>query len=240
MGLGVVIAGLGIGALVAVFMQHNADKLPPVALATLAPATPAPARPTPPPIAIATIEPPRTPRPSPSPSLRPTIGPSAAAAPSRKLLPAGPAAARVAVVTPAPAPAATSTRPPEPSSTAPAASPTSAAPATPVVVTASASPETQSVYDEHATAVVRRYLDALIRGDEKTAYDALGGSGTLSEQTFLDPSAHIVSVKVTRIDASNASVGCEVAAAKGNYYVTFRVTAATSGPYIATHDYIKV
>jgi hypothetical protein len=80
----------------------------------------------------------------------------------------------------------------------------------------------------------------VIRGDEKTAYGALGGSGTLSEQAFLDPTSHIVSLKVTRIDASNASVGCEIESAKGHYYATFHVTAATGGPYISEHDYIKV
>jgi hypothetical protein len=89
--------------------------------------------------------------------------------------------------------------------------------------------------------VVRRYVDALIRGDEKAAQSVLGaGGGTLSEQAFLDPNAHIVSLKVTRIDASNASVGCEIAAAKGNYYATYHVTAGTGGPYISEHDYIKV
>jgi hypothetical protein len=88
---------------------------------------------------------------------------------------------------------------------------------------------------------VRRYIEALIRGDEKTAYLALGGEGgTLSEQAFLDPAARIVSVKVTRIDASNASVGCEIASAKGHFYATYHVTAASSGPYISQHDYIKV
>jgi hypothetical protein len=98
-----------------------------------------------------------------------------------------------------------------------------------------------SAYDEHASAVVRRYVDALIHGDEKTAYSALGASGgTLSEQAFLDPSARIVSLKVTRIDASNASVGCEIAAAKGHFYATYHVTAASAGPYISQHDYIKV
>jgi hypothetical protein len=97
------------------------------------------------------------------------------------------------------------------------------------------------MYEEHASAIVRRYVDALIHGDDKTAYAALGSpGGTLSEQAFLDPSARIVSLKVTRIDASNASVGCEIVAAKGHYYATYHVTAATSGPYISEHDYIKV
>jgi len=110
--------------------------------------------------------------------------------------------------------------------------------ATPLPATPGASPG--SAYDAHAEAVVRRYVEALARGDEKTAYAALGGSGTLSEESFLDPGAQIVSMKVTRIDAANASVGCEIVSAKGRYYGTYHVTAATSGPYISEHDYIKV
>jgi len=89
--------------------------------------------------------------------------------------------------------------------------------------------------------VVRRYIGALIRGDEKAAYSALGGTqGPLPEQAFLDSEARIVSLKVTRIDASNASVGCEIASAKGHYYGTYHVKASTAGPYISEHDYIKV
>jgi len=92
---------------------------------------------------------------------------------------------------------------------------------------------------------VRRYIDALIRGDEKTAYSALGESpgtapGALTEESFLDPNARIISLKVTRIDASNASVGCEILAAKGRYYATYHITASSGGPYISEHDYIKV
>jgi D-serine dehydratase len=128
-------------------------------------------------------------------------------------------------------------------STAPAVAAPPSAPQTSTPLS-SALPETTpttSPYDEHASAVVRRYLDALIRGDEKTAYAALGASGgTLSEQAFLDPSARISSLKVTRIDASNASVECEIVSAKGHYYATYHVTAATGGPYISEHDYIKV
>ena len=88
---------------------------------------------------------------------------------------------------------------------------------------------------------MRRYIDALIRGDEKTARNALGSNpGSLTEQSFIDSSTRIVSIKVTRIDAANASVGCEIASAKGRYYATYHVTAASSGPYISEHDFIKV
>jgi hypothetical protein len=112
--------------------------------------------------------------------------------------------------------------------------------AAPVAAVPAPSATAQSSYDDHASAVVRRYVDALIAGDDKTALSALGGSGTLSEQAFIDPTSRIVSMKVTRIDASNASVGCEIASAKGHYYATYHVTAATSGPYISEHDFIKV
>jgi hypothetical protein len=101
-------------------------------------------------------------------------------------------------------------------------------------------PQTRSAYDEHASGVVRRYVEALIRGDEKTAYSVLAGGGDLSEKAFLDSTARITALKVTRIDASNASVGCEIESAKGHYYATYHVTASTSGPYISEHDYIKV
>jgi hypothetical protein len=32
------------------------------------------------------------------------------------------------------------------------------------------------MYEEHASAIVRRYVDALIHGDDKTAYAALASS----------------------------------------------------------------
>jgi hypothetical protein len=148
-------------------------------------------------------------------------------------------APRVAV---APSPAATrevSADTPEPTQPPATAAPTPAP--TPEPTAVSATPAAAAGYDDRAASVVHRYLDALIRGDEKTAYSALGGSGgTLSEEAFLDPTARVVSTKVTRVDASNASVGCEIVSAKGHYYATYHVTAATSGPYISEHDFIKV
>jgi len=248
MGLGVIVAGLGIGALIAVLMQRNSGNLPAVAAAT---STPLPSRALGPgPIAIATIEPPRTPRPSPSAqpaapaTAVPTLEPTAPSAPSPTLPPTTAVQVPVAAATPAlvaavtPTPSVSPSNPPaETPPPAAAAETSSPAPLTSPVAAA----QTPSTYDEHASAVVRRYLDALIRGDERTAYSALGSSGgTLSERSFLDPSARIVSVKVTRLDASNASVGCEIATAKGRYYATYHITAATSGPYISEHDYIRV
>ena len=279
MGLGVVIAGLGIGALVAILMQRNLAKPPPVAAVTSTPgSTLAPQRPA---LAVATIAPPRTPRPTSAPltlapatpiALRPPVpnpepptpttqaatpAPVAAvtAEPTPNRIPVR-TAAPVRAATPVPVPAsrietaapvrvAAVTAAPVPSRT-PAPAPPSATPvrpsATPVPPPAPPLPSpSTSTYDQRASAVVRRYLDALIRGDVQSAQSLLGATaGTPSEQAFLDPSARIEWMKVTRIDSSNASVGCEIAAAKGHYYATYHITAATGGPYISEHDYIKV
>jgi hypothetical protein len=273
-GLGVVIAGLGIGALVAVLMQRNTPKVTPVAMVTSTPATPA--RPIPPtrlpaPITIATLMPPHTsqsqspspppsatPSPATTPSLEPSVEPTSrptlvptakpslvtAARPPREPVlkpslepaPREPNTSSAAVVA-----AATSTPRAAPSEPAQTPAPEPSRSPAESAATLAAPVQTQSGYDERASAVVRRYLAALIRGDEKTASAALGGNaGALSEQAFLDPSARIVSLKVIRLDASNASVGCEIASAKGHYYATYRVKAASGGPYIAEHDYIKV
>jgi hypothetical protein len=249
MGVGVVVAGLAIGALVAILMQRSGER-PPLAQApaVVVTSTPGLVPATRPPLAIATLEPTRTERPSPtptatpertaappSPSPRPTVERTTQRAQSQSptAQPARIARETERASTP---PAVISSPSLRPTST-PAATST---PTSPPAAPSSPPTESHSVYDEHAAAVVRRYVDALIRGDQPTAYAALGGSGTLSEQSFLDPTARIVSLKVTRIDASNASVGCEIATAKGSYYVTFHVTAATSGPYISQHDFIKV
>lgn len=97
----------------------------------------------------------------------------------------------------------------------------------------------------NAQAVVRRYLDALIRGNEPAAYAALGGSAgdaglTLSEEAFLDASSRVLSMRATKIDDTNATVETEIASSKGTYYATYRVTFAARGAYISSHDYIKV
>lgn len=248
---GVVVAGLAIGALIAVFMQRSTGN--PVAASNpvaapsatpLAPAAPS-EQPTRAQVLIATFMPRRTPRPTatptqapsptPEPTQPPTQAPTPAATPPAPPTP-HPAAPAAAAVVSAATPERTATPAAAVATAAPV--PATAAPAPPAAATAPAA--VQSAYDEHASAVVRRYVDALIAGDDKTALTALGGSGTLSEQAFIDPSSRIISLKVTRIDASNATVGCEIVSAKGHYYATYRVTAATSGPYISEHDYIKV
>ena len=84
-----------------------------------------------------------------------------------------------------------------------------------------------------------------MRGDETTAYAALGGSAgdrglALSELTFLDSSARITALTVTPVDDHTASVACDISSAEGSFVATYQVLLGPRGPYIAHHDYIKV
>jgi hypothetical protein len=125
----------------------------------------------------------------------------------------------------------------------PTAAPTpkpTAAPSEPPIVGGTPVPIAAS-----AQSLVRRYLEALIHGDEASGYASLGGDAgdpglTLSEEAFLDPNAHVTSVRTTSADASSALVEAEISTAKGTYYGTYHVAYGKHGVYIASHDYIKV
>jgi hypothetical protein len=98
---------------------------------------------------------------------------------------------------------------------------------------------------EAASALVRRYLDDLIAGDETGAYAALGGTSndrnlTLKEQAFLDKDARITSMRVSRADAAGATVDAEITSARGSYVATFHVITGPNGISINQHDYIKI
>ena len=95
-----------------------------------------------------------------------------------------------------------------------------------------------------AVAVVRRYIDALKRGDEVGAYAALGGLPgdkglSLSEESFVDSKARITSVRTTPSEDGSATVELDIAAAKGTYFVTFHVIQNAKGFVIDQHDFIK-
>lgn len=242
-GLGIVVAGLGIGALLGALHERGSSAPASITLATSAPvSTRAPERKRAP-IAIATIVAPRTPRPSPTPTVMPspratpTEKPSARPSDTPKPMPtvkptpeptvkptAVPTRKPVAVVAPTPTPRQTPTPTPTPTSTP--------VPAPPGIAGA-------------AVGVVRQYIGALTRGDEPTGFALLGGAPgdrglSLSEQSFLDPTARITSVRVTPIDATDAKVECEISAAKGTYFATYQVTSGPRGTYIAQHEFIKV
>ena len=96
-----------------------------------------------------------------------------------------------------------------------------------------------------AQATVRRYIDALIAGNENGAYAALGASpgdanARLSEEAFVDRGTRITSMRTTSVNASGATVEVEMASSRGTYYGTYHVTNGSAGPVIDQHDYIKV
>jgi outer membrane biosynthesis protein TonB len=244
--LGIVVAGLGIGALLGAFAQRGQNESPgasysaapavtmvpqargPVAIATLAP----------PHTAEPTAEPTPTPEPSPSPTPAPTATPQPSPVATATPAPAPTTAAPTATPVPTPLPTLRPTPRPLPSSTPRAVA---AAPSPPPPIVAG---EPLSIASS-APAVVRRYLSALMGGDESGAYAALGGASgdpglTLSEESFLDPGAKIDSIKTTPVSPMEAQVDAEITSAKGTYEATYRVKYGAHGAYITSHDYIKV
>ena len=93
--------------------------------------------------------------------------------------------------------------------------------------------------------MVRRYIGALIAGDETGAYAALGGTSSdrnldLKEEAFLDKDARITSMRVSRSDATGTTVDAEITSGRGSYVATYRVTNGPNGSIISQHDYIKI
>jgi hypothetical protein len=96
-----------------------------------------------------------------------------------------------------------------------------------------------------AQSTVRRYLNALMAGNENAAYAALGkapgdSGAQLSEEAFIDRSARITALRTTNVDATGATVEAEISSDRGTYYATYHVTNGPDGPVIDQHDYIKV
>jgi hypothetical protein len=100
-------------------------------------------------------------------------------------------------------------------------------------------------FSGQAQATVRRYLDALIAGNENGAYAALGASPgdanvQLSEEAFIDRGTRITSMRTTHVDQNGATVETEIHSTRGAYYATYHVVNGPSGPVIDQHDYIRV
>ncbi len=91
--------------------------------------------------------------------------------------------------------------------------------------------------------VVRAYLTALIRGDERTANTALGrgpdSGNSFPEQDFIDAKARITSLHATPRGDGGYTVETEVSGTKGLYFVTFQVNKTPDGYVIGDHSYIK-
>ena len=246
--IGVIVAGLGIGALVSAF--QNRATVPELGATSIPQVTPVPQPPVTP---LVRLTP--TPEASPSPTDSPSSTPSPSPAPSRTPSPS-PTPIPSATV----APTATAASSPSPSPLASNSVPSYAKPAAAVtaaprpIVVATVVPALAPVVrpvvappnpPDAATALVRRYIDDLIAGDESGAYAALGGTSSdrslsLKEEAFLDKDAHITSIHVSRADASGATIDAEITSTRGSYVATFHVTSGPNGAIINQHDYIKI
>jgi hypothetical protein len=272
--IGVVVAGLGIGAFLSALQSKGGNgSARPTAVGSAPVVTPVP-QPTRGPVVIATIvahptaaptpvpTPRATPTSAPTPTVAPTVvatavpSPSAAPVatsaprPTATAVPATAAplanatarAAQVAQATATPQPAATpraTVRPtPAPPPTLPAATPRAVSVQTP----ADAGPPAAT---SAAQNTVRRYLEALIAGNESAAYAALGRptgdpSVQLSEEAFLDRASRITAIRTRSTDATGATIDVRIASSRGTYDATYHVTNGPGGPVIDQHDYIKV
>jgi hypothetical protein len=254
LGIGVVVAGLGIGAFLSA-MQHKETQTTASTRATpvrgLPPLTPV-AHATRGPVAIATLvaHPTASPTPtataSPTPTARPTGTATPRATPRATASPrpsATPAAAETATprATATPHEPAVTPTPivitPRPATPRPTSTPVAEAVATPIPR------PTPLTFSGIAQNTVRRYLSDLIAGNENGAYAELGKSpgdaGALSEEAFIDRGTRITSVRTTSSDPTGATIEVRLSSSRGEYYATYHVTNGPSGPIIDQHDYIK-
>lgn len=261
--LGVVVAGIGIGAALAV-LQHRGTPsggvvaiATPEATASPASATAAPLR-TAVPLATPAERPthratavPATPVPTPSIGIA-TASPRAthAATPAPRAGSAATAAPRAAagsaatatVAVAAPAPLAT----PKPVATTaetlkPVATPKPVA-SVAAVATVQAQPGdlTMSAFSRSSADIVRQYLQALINGDEATARDTLvDPKSDLPEAAILDKDARIRNLVAHGTD-DTSEVTLSIETPGGNYTARYFLVKSSAGnPQIRAHDLTK-
>jgi hypothetical protein len=223
LGFIVVAAGLGIGMFSAVVMHHGTSNtaIPSAPQVTPVPAQP-PVQPLRTPLPLATVF-----RPVASKTAPPTSAPTASAMPSAK---ATPTQAATAAPTRSPAPA----RSPSPRPTlAPTQSPTQA-PASPVAIATG--------FDvDIAQAVVRRYLDAILRGDNATARALLGASPTdatvpLPELAFITTTSKIGPLVARRTGDVSAAIDVQVTNGTQKYGIVYVVVQSAKGTLISGRD----
>jgi hypothetical protein len=255
LGIGVVVAGLGIGAFLSAMQNRGASHATTATAPSGLPVVTPVAQPTRGPIAIATLVAHATDTPSPKPAAThpPTASPkpavTARAAATARAAPATPAATTKPTASPAAKPTLAPT--PRPTATHPAPTPPPATPRPTIPPTPAPTPAARVApagppsFAAQAQTTVRRYLDALIAGNENAAYAALGAApgdpnARLSEEAFIDRGTRITSIRTTAVNANGATVEVEISSSRGAYYATYHVTAGAGGPVIDQHDYIKV
>jgi hypothetical protein len=238
--VGVVIAGLILGAGVPIVIQHVQTPLVGGSVASPSP--------TPSDVVVVGPTPTVTAIPSPSPSVSPlatSATPSVAASVARES----------AMGSPSPAATSSSTPIATAAPSMPAVIPTLAAQPTLHPATPSARPsppppplapraKSTGIAGDVAVAVVRRYLEALASGNDGVAYGLLGLSAgdqrpPLSERALLTRDAQVGAPRVLRVDAGGVRIQTDVSARGATYTLTFRVVNGDAGPYISERDHIK-
>lgn len=213
----VIIAGLGIGALLSAFAARHSP-------APVAKSSPVVVVHTPTPAAAKVV----AQHPTQEPTVTVTATPEAAS-PSPES------------ATPTPSPSATTAAPTQRPSATP--SPKKSVAARRVVAQDTAPPQNVAPPaaappgDEAATSLVRRYLEAVAHGNDGAARSALGGDSAPEDVQFLDPSLQITSLSATR-KGGITEVQAEFRTAKGQYFGTFNVDR--SGTRIMQHELIPV
>ncbi len=247
LGIGVVVAGLGIGAFLSALQSRHASSTTTTtttAAGGVARVTPVPHA-TRGPVALATL----VAHPTPSPTPEPTATPSPTPEPSPTPAPTAPRPTPSAAPSATPRPTAPPTEKPSPEPTeAATAHPTAAPTPKPVVTPRPAAPApraTPVTVTGAAVNTVRRYLTDLMAGNENAAYAELGkapgdSGAQLSEEAFIDRSARIAAIHPTGTDATGTTIGVDITSAHGSYYATYHVTNGPNGPVIDQHDFIKV
>lgn len=90
---------------------------------------------------------------------------------------------------------------------------------------------------------MRRYVGALVAGDEETAKSALGEDASsprlhIAEEEFIDRSSRITGLR-THTSGETVTVETDIEAARGTYFARFLVARGASGLVIRDHDFIK-
>jgi hypothetical protein len=239
----VIFAGLLLGGGLAKLLGHGGPATPAPSFTPLpapseapASASPFPSRgpvPTRAPHPRATGSPPASPSATPSPSASPSPAASPSVArtptatpllktptPAPKPTPSPAASPTVLIVTPAPRPSVRAT---------PAPVPTAAPTGTPATIAGPSSAD-------HAQAIVRSYLNALIRGQESFATGYL--TSGLATETFV-AGGKITDMDVARNPDDSFRVTASVSSPQGNYALTFRVVKTAIGMQISEHGTAK-
>jgi hypothetical protein len=222
---GVIIAGLGIGALLSAFAARRLPAPSPAHSAVVVLHTPTPVARTAAPERVAQNA-------TATPESTPTVSPTPVA--TRKATPtSAPTGTPRATIKPAPTIKPTA----KPSAAIATVAPTAAiTPRRVAEIPEASRAERQAVY---AQELVRRFLSAVANGDDQAAYSALGGnSGSLSEAQYLDPTLRITSMTSSHNTSGGTDVQVEMRTAKGQYFGTFSVNAG--GTRITQREIIPV